>query len=110
LSISAILFDNIQGLEMRKALFISSLMDDKKLNYRGTRLTFSVNKFAILVVFKLDNIWTMEKLNCKLLIYKGYFGDTGTENPRVGGSIPSRPTTISFKNGHLQTICECPFF
>jgi len=88
---------------MFKALFISSLMDDKKLNHRGTRSTFSINKFATLGVFKLDNIWTMEKPHCKPSIYKGYFGDTGTENPRVGGSIPSRPTTFYWRADFLNS-------
>ena len=44
------------------------------------------------------------------MIYKGYFANPRSENPRVGGSILSRPTIISFKSGGLRTLYKCPFF
>ena len=47
----------------------------------------------------------------KLFIYNGLTNDIRTENPRVGGSIPSRPTTLKPINkdfcGHPP---KSPFF
>ena len=43
----------------------------------------------------LDKIWTMENYKNKQFRINGLTTDLLTENPRVGGSIPSRPTILA---------------